>query len=125
MPPATFPGVTSGTIATLFGSGFTDTPGTHAASGFPLPTQISGTSVKVNGIPAPLFAVVEQDGQGQINFQVPHLPAFAEDFTIVVDNNGKEQTFYARNWPGQVGVFKTLAHLNGDPISTSSPARPG
>jgi uncharacterized protein (TIGR03437 family) len=119
------PGVTSGTIATLFGSGFTGTPGIQAASGFPLPTQISGTSVKVNGIPAPLFAVVEQDGRGQINFQVPHLPAFAEDFTIVVDNNGKQQTFYVRNWPGQVGIFKTLAHLNGDPITASSPARPG
>lgn len=124
------PGVTSGTIATLFGSGFRDAPGIQVASGFPLPTQLSGTSVKVNGIPAPLFAVAEQGGQGQINFQVPHFPAFsgqlpAEDFTIVVDNNGKEQTFYVRNWPGQVGVFNTLVHLNGDPITASSPGRPG
>jgi uncharacterized protein (TIGR03437 family) len=124
------PGVTSGTIATLFGSEFTDIPGIQVASGFPLPTQLSGTSVKVNGISAPLFAVAEQDGHGQINFQVPHFPTLAgelaaQDFTIVVDNNGKEQTFYVRNWPGQVGVFKTLAHLNGDPITASSPARPG
>ena len=32
--------VTSGTIATLFGSGFMDTPGLEIASNFPLPTQL-------------------------------------------------------------------------------------
>ena len=117
------PGVTSGTIATLFGSGFTDTPGLQTASGFPLPTQLSGTSVKVNGIPAPLFAVAEQDSQDQINFQVPHLPD--AQLAIVVDNNGKAQTFYVRNWADQLGIFGSLAHVNGDAITETNPARPG
>ena len=119
------PGVTSGTIATLFGSGFTNTPGIQVASGFPLPTQLSGTSVKVNGILAPLFAVAEQDGQGQINFQVPHLPAYPQELAIVVNNNGKEQTFYVRNWSDQLGIFGSLAHASGDPITATAPAQPG
>ena len=119
------PGVTSGTIATLFGSGFTDTPGLEIASNFPLPTQLSGTSVKVNGIPAPLLAVAEQDGQAQINFQVPHFPAYAQEFVIVVDNNGKAQTFYVRDWAEQLGVFGSLAHASGDPITATAPAQPG
>jgi uncharacterized protein (TIGR03437 family) len=119
------PGVTSGTLATLFGSGFTNTQGIQVASGFPLPTQLSGTSVKVNGIPAPLFAVAEQDGRGQINFQVPHLPSYAEQLAIVVDNNGKEQTFYVRNWASQLGIFSSLAHVSGEPITAVRPAQPG
>ncbi len=119
------PGVTTGTIATLFGSGFTDTPGVQVASGFPLPTQISGTSVKVNGTPAPLFAVAEKDGQDQINFQVPHLPSYAQQLAIVVDNNGKEQTFYVRNWASQLGIFSSLAHVGGEAIAAANPAQPG
>jgi uncharacterized protein (TIGR03437 family) len=119
------PGVTTGTIATLFGSGFTDTPGLQVASGFPLPTQLSDTSVKVNGIPAPLFAVAEQDGHGQINFQVPHLASFAQGLAIVVGNNGKEQTFYVRNWASQLGIFSSLVHVSGEPITAASPAQPG
>ena len=30
-----------------------------------------------------------------------------------------------RNWPDQLGVFRTLAHDNGDAIDESNPARPG
>ncbi len=119
------PGVTSGAIATLFGSGFTDIPGIHLASGFPLPTQLSGTSVKVNGIAAPLLAVIEQEGQGQINFQVPHFPTYNQQLVIVVENNGKERTIYVRNWAEQLGIFGSLAHVNGDPITETNPAQPG
>ena len=119
------PGVTEGTIAALFGSGFTDTPGIHLASGYPLPTQLSGTSVKVNGIAAPLLAVIEQEGQAQINFQVPHFPTYVQQLVIVVNNNGRERTVYVRNWSSQLGIFGSLAHVNGDPITETNPARPG
>jgi len=118
------PGVTTGTIATLFGSGFTDIPGVQVASGFPLPTNLQGTSVKVNGTPAPLFAVAQQDGQDQINFQVPHL-SYAQQLAIVVDNKGREQTFYVRNWASQLGIFSSLAHASGESITVANPAQPG
>ena len=119
------PGVTEGTIATLFGSGFTDTPGIHIAPGFPLPTQLSGVSVKVNGIAAPLLAVVEQEGRAQINFQIPHFSTYNQQLVIVVENNGKERTFYVRNWAEQLGIFGSLAHVNGDAITETNAARPG
>jgi uncharacterized protein (TIGR03437 family) len=119
------PGIEQGAIATLFGSGFTDIPGVHQAATLPLPTQLSGTSVKVNGIPAPLLAVVDQDGEDQINFQVPHLPITSYPLlVIVVENNGKTQTFYSKSWY-QLGIFTTLAHLTGEPITATSTARPG
>ena len=120
------PGISDGTIASLFGTGFTDAPGVYLASGFPLPTQIAGTSIKVNGIAAPLLAVTEQDGHGQINFEVPHLPGFfQQELSIVVDHNAKEQTFYVRNEFDQFGIFGSLAHLSGDPITLASPALAG
>src|ERR1022692_191573 len=133
MLPATFQGLRRARLRhcsdqgspTLFGSGFTDTPGLEIASGFPLPTKLSGTSVIVNGIPAPLLAVAEQDGQAQINFQVPHFPAYAQELVIVVDNNGKAQTFYIRNWAEQLGIFGSLVHASGDPITATAPAQPG
>jgi uncharacterized protein (TIGR03437 family) len=120
------PGVAEGTIATLFGSGFTDIPGIHAAASLPLPTQLSGTTVTVNGVAAPLLAVVNQNGEQQINFQVPHSPAgFDPLMTIVVDNNGRKQTFHSKKWIDQLGIFSVFAHLSGESVSAASPAQPG
>jgi uncharacterized protein (TIGR03437 family) len=66
--PRNCAGIAEGTIATLFRSGFTDLPGVHQADSLPLPTQILGTSVTVNGVAAPLLAVSDQDGHDQIYF---------------------------------------------------------
>lgn len=94
------PGIDAGYIATLFGSGLTDVSGTQMATNLPLPTQISGTSVTVNGIAAPIFSVTDRGGQDQIDFQVPDynlgLVGGGPPVTIVVNNNGKSQTFYTR-----------------------------
>ena len=79
----------------------------------------------VNNNPAPLLAVAQQPGQAQINFQVPHTyPFFNQELVIVVSNNGKQQIFYVRNWASQLGIFPSLAHNNGTPISETSPAQP-
>lgn len=73
----------------------------------------------MNGTPAPLFAVAQQDGQDQINFQVPHF-SYAQELAIVVDNKGKEQTFYVRNWASQLGIFSSLAHVCGESITAAN-----
>ena len=57
--------VAAGTILSLFGSNLAT--GTLAAATLPLPTDLSGAQVKVNGIAAPLYYV----SPGQINFQLP------------------------------------------------------
>ncbi len=58
----TLPG---GSIATIFGANLASS--TQTAKSTPLPRQLAGTSVSVNGIGAPLFYV----SATQINFQVP------------------------------------------------------
>jgi uncharacterized protein (TIGR03437 family) len=52
-------------IAAAFGTGLATT--TLAASSTPLPTELAGTKVHVNGIPAPLFFVAPT----QVNFLIP------------------------------------------------------
>jgi uncharacterized protein (TIGR03437 family) len=54
-----------GELLSLFGLNLATA--TNAATSLPLPTQLSGTEVLVNGTPAPLFFV----SAGQINFQLP------------------------------------------------------
>jgi uncharacterized protein (TIGR03437 family) len=56
--------VTLGSFVAIFGSGFGSG---GVASSAPWPTSLGGTSVTMNGIPAPLYAVTD----GQINAQVP------------------------------------------------------
>jgi uncharacterized protein (TIGR03437 family) len=56
-----------GTIATIFGTGFSDQIW-DAQSAIPnLPTELGGVQVFVNGVLAPLYSVMPE----QINFQVP------------------------------------------------------
>ena len=57
-----------GGLATLTGSGFT-TQAPTSASSFPVPTQLAGVQVMVNGMPAPLLMV----SGSQVNFQCPVL----------------------------------------------------
>ncbi len=65
-------GVAPGSIAAIFGTGLTrGVNGIVQAASVPLPYSLRGTSVLVNGIPAPIFAVANINGQEQINFQVP------------------------------------------------------
>ena len=57
--------VSPGSIISIFGVNLA--PSTALASAVPLPTELAGASVRINGIPAPLFFV----SSGQINAQLP------------------------------------------------------
>jgi len=57
--------VAPGSIVSIFGTGLA--PFTQVFSGFPLTKSLSGTTVTVNGISAPMFYA----GSSQINIQVP------------------------------------------------------
>jgi uncharacterized protein (TIGR03437 family) len=78
--------ITPGEIATLFGTNLTSAAAINLAPSLPLLTQLLGVSVKVNGTPAPVFAVDNVNGQQQINFQVPW--EVSNQATIQVENNG-------------------------------------
>ncbi len=57
--------VTPDGIASIFGANMAT--GTEAAQTLPLPTSLAGSSLRVNGVPAPLFFVSKE----QINFLIP------------------------------------------------------
>jgi uncharacterized protein (TIGR03437 family) len=100
-------GATAGSIVTVFGSGLTSgVNGIVKAEKLPLPTQLAGTSVFVNGIPAPIFAVANIDGKEQINFQMPYEVAGYESVEVVVSTyNGNSAAIPVRLLPAQPGIF--------------------
>lgn len=61
-------GVAPGMVLSLFDPGVTLAGGVEAAGVLPLPLTMQGTTVKMNGIPAPLYYV----SPTQLNVQVPY-----------------------------------------------------
>ena len=82
------PGISPGSLATVFGSGITALPGIVQPGAFPVPTDVGAISVRLNGTPAPILAVASINGQEQINFQVPYELAGASSASVVVTVNG-------------------------------------
>lgn len=78
--PPTAP-ISGGTLLSLFGSGMAGS--TLEAGSVPLPTQLGGVTVTVDGVPAPLFFV----SPGQINIQTP-FAVQGPTATIAVTNGG-------------------------------------
>jgi uncharacterized protein (TIGR03437 family) len=69
-----------GGLASLFVRGLS-AAGTITPQGYPLPKELAGVSILVNGIPAPILAIANLPssdplGLQQINFQVPFEAAF-------------------------------------------------
>ena len=65
------PGLTPGSLATVFAAGVLDDTGIVSADRIPLPATLRDISVTVNGVIAPIRAVANVNGQEQVNFQVP------------------------------------------------------
>lgn len=81
--------VLPGGLATIFCANLTGIRGIVQAPGFPLPTELAGVRVKINGILAPLLAVADVSGQQQINLQVPFEAASTADpLDVEVSQNG-------------------------------------
>jgi len=95
--------VTPGSLATIFGSGFTAPNVNGSASSIPLPLTLQNVSVTMGGIPAPLLFV----NATQINVQVPwELTGSTAD--IVVTANGTAlPRFHAPIAPAGPGIFTT------------------
>ena len=87
--PASFaPGLVAGSLATVFAAGVLDNPGSIVANQIPLPASLSGVSVTVGGIAAPIYAVANNNGKEQVNFQVPFEIAGKSTAIIVVSRDG-------------------------------------
>jgi uncharacterized protein (TIGR03437 family) len=85
-------GVSAGSLISIFGSQLATT--STQASTVPLPINLSGSSVSINNIPAPMYSTtpgIPGSIPAQINVQVPFdvLPAgTASSVSVVVTNNG-------------------------------------
>ena len=81
-------GLTPGGMATVFGRNLTvNVCGFLVAATLPLPTQLGGVSVLVNGTPAPMFSILNIGGTEQVSFQAPFEVSGAN--ATVVINNGR------------------------------------
>jgi adhesin/invasin len=76
-------GAAPGMVLSLFDPGVNLAAGTEAAGVLPLPLTMQGTSVKMNGIAAPLYYVSPTQLNVQVPYEVPPGPA-----TLTVSNAG-------------------------------------
>jgi uncharacterized protein (TIGR03437 family) len=122
--------VAPGTIVSIFGSHLAD--GTATAADTPLPSNLLGTSVTFNGVPAPLFFVSPEQINAQVPFEVP-----VGEGTVAVQvqkgplTSNYQSVPYAESSPGvfthnQGGVGSAVV-LHAEsflPVSILDPARP-
>ena len=120
------PGVSPGSIFSIFGSGFTTAAAAQAA-GYPLPFSLAGVSVSVGGKAAALYYA----GPTQINAQVPvDIPANLQ--TLIINTpagavNGGTLVVQATA-PGIFAIAPSqpaITNQTGALNSLSAPAAPG
>ena len=123
--------------ASIFGVGLMEgVDGVVLPQGPPFPTRLRGVRVLVDGVEAPIMALVSRNGQEQINIQVPcFTKAPSTEVVVTIENNGVSATFAGvRTFAAQPGVypitlpsgtFAAALHLDGTLVTPSNPARPG
>ena len=115
-----------GDIAAIFGDQFTLQDLAYP-TGVPLPTNINGTQVLVNNIPAPLFFI----SSAQIDFEVP-FEVSPGATTIRVVRNGQQGNLIAATIVASAprflllngGPYAVLNTPDSPPVVTGDPAHP-
>ncbi len=116
--------VAPGSIISIFGSSFTKIP--VAASSTPLPVNLAGVGVTINGIAAPLFYV----GPNQINAQVPYEVQPGTASVVVTGIAGASMSTTITVAKASPGIFLNGAHAvvinqDGTLNTTANPAHTG
>jgi uncharacterized protein (TIGR03437 family) len=113
--PATNP-VAPLEMVSLFGSGMAT--GTAQATGYPLPTNLLGTQVLINGTPAPLFYVSPTNIAVVVPAAIHPDPGFPDDAPWatfqVVNNDTPSNSATVRAAFASPGVFTALSNGTGD-----------
>jgi uncharacterized protein (TIGR03437 family) len=86
-------------VLTIFGSNLADA--TWIASSVPLPVHISGVTVTIGGVNAPLYYV----SPGQLNVQIPYETPVNQPSVVTVTNNGRTATTTFTAAAAAPGVF--------------------
>ena len=107
-----------GQILAAFGSGFpAGTNVNQGAGATPLPTRLSNVSVRVNGILAPLFFAFVNNGNFQINYQLPYETPPGMAFVEVLNNGVAVTSEFLTVGQAAPGVFTTTADGQGQAIA--------
>jgi uncharacterized protein (TIGR03437 family) len=126
-------------LATLSGLGLA--PGVDGAvlsnpnSSGPLPLSFNGLSVEIGGVPAPLFAVSNQNGVESVIVQTPcDLPALSLSFVSIRVGNAEQRLESIPLLAAAPGIFETaagstafagLTRPDGSYVTPTNPARRG
>jgi uncharacterized protein (TIGR03437 family) len=130
------PGITRpGGISVVFCTGLGAVSDITAPGDLPLPMELAGIRVVVNGVLAPLLSLAGRNGYQQINFLVPGLPDLTRTpIAISVTQNGGAATVKLRENPFNgypADLFRDaqgygiVRHADGSPVTTSEPAQRG
>jgi uncharacterized protein (TIGR03437 family) len=118
--------VSPGSLFSVFGTGLSAQPAT--AGTVPLPNSLGGTQVLVNGTPAPLLYV----GDNQVNVQMPIDVQPGQAVTISVTNGSTPSNSVTLTMPAAAPGFFTsdgkkaiVQNPNGSMNSAANPAHPG
>jgi uncharacterized protein (TIGR03437 family) len=107
-----------GAVLTIFGSNLGNA--TWVASTVPLPGQVSGFSVTIAGVNAPLYYV----SPTQLNVQIPYETPVNQPSVVTINNNGRTATTTLTVASAAPGLF-TDQYGNGTIVPTATVARGG
>jgi uncharacterized protein (TIGR03437 family) len=128
------PGVSPGGLATIFGQDLSTVTDVVIANIIPLPVELAGVSVAVNGVFAPMLSVAYNGSEDQISFQVPFATSTGPGAVqLEIFNNGISLvTIIADSFVEDPGIFMyngnyAVAVRASDftLISPDDPASPG
>ena len=127
------PGVSPGGLATAFGENLSNVADVVVANSLPLPTQLAGVRVMVNGVPAAIYSIAFANGEDQISFQVPwetdtgpgavQIDVLNNGFTVaseVVDSFTEDPGIFTYN-----GFALAVDWRSGNLIASDNPAGTG
>src|SRR5262245_54174304 len=120
------PGISPGSLATIFGADIS-VSGIVVANRNPLPRELAGVEVIVNGVAAPIFAVTNTNGQSQINFQVPWETDTGPDAAEieVLDFGDTVARIQTESFTADPGIFTTEGYALAVRAADWSLIRPG
>jgi uncharacterized protein (TIGR03437 family) len=93
-----------GMVLSIFGSQLS--PVIQTATGLPLPAQMAGVPVTINGVTAPLYYVAP----GQLNVQIPYESAANPSAVVTVSNNGQTVSRSLAIAAAAPGIFTDANH---------------
>jgi len=108
------PNISPGSLISIFGTNLA--PATVQASEVPLPTMLSGTSVTIGGIQAPLYFVSATQINAQVPFELQQPYGNGEKALVVTNQARASSAFPLSLQPDAPAIFTTTSNGQGGPL---------